>query len=78
MYDQILKFGAEIVFALIRVKSPVLVYIPPGGELRGGAWAVVDPTINPRYIEMYADSESRLELFISINMYFKTCVFICI
>lgn len=59
MYEQVMKFGAEIVFALRRVKGPVLVYIPPGGELRGGAWAVVDPTINPRYMEMYADPESR-------------------
>lgn len=59
MYEQILKFGAEIVYALRRATAPVLVYIPPGGELRGGAWAVVDPTINPQYIEMYADTDSR-------------------
>lgn len=37
----------------------MIVYIPPNGELRGGAWAVVDPTINPRYMEMYADREAR-------------------
>ena len=34
-------------------------YIPPNGELRGGAWAVVDPTINPNYMEMFADNTSR-------------------
>ena len=29
------------------------------GELRGGAWVVVDPTINEARMEMYADEESR-------------------
>ncbi|KAK8789210.1 hypothetical protein V5799_021012 [Amblyomma americanum] len=39
--------------------KPVLVYIPPYGELRGGAWAVVDAAINPQQMEMYADPDSR-------------------
>ena len=34
-------------------------YIPPKAELRGGAWVVVDPTINSDFMEMYADPESR-------------------
>ena len=60
MYDQILKFGAMIVDALSNYKAgPVLVYIPPQGELRGGAWAVLDPAINPSKMEIYADPESR-------------------
>lgn len=59
MYEQIMKFGAYIVDALRQYKQPVIIYIPPNGELRGGAWAVVDPTINSRYMEMYADPESR-------------------
>ncbi|CAN7995548.1 unnamed protein product [Ixodes hexagonus] len=59
MYDQVLKFGAYIVDALHNYRQPVLVYIPPFGELRGGAWAVVDAAINPRYMEMYADPDSR-------------------
>ncbi|KAK9874333.1 hypothetical protein WA026_002683 [Henosepilachna vigintioctopunctata] len=59
MYDEILKFGAKIVDGLRKYRQPVIVYIPPNGELRGGAWAVVDPTINFNYMEMYADSESR-------------------
>ena len=29
--------------------------IPPKAELRGGAWVVVDPTINNDFMEMYAD-----------------------
>lgn len=59
MYDQVLKFGAYIVDALHTYRQPVLVYIPPYGELRGGAWAVVDAAINPRQMEMYADPDSR-------------------
>lgn len=59
MYEQIVKFGAYIVDGLRQYCKPVFVYIPPNGELRGGAWAVVDPTINPRFMEMFADNTSR-------------------
>lgn len=45
-YGEILKFGAQIVDALVDYKHPVFVYIPPNAELRGGAWVVIDPTIN--------------------------------
>jgi acetyl-CoA carboxylase / biotin carboxylase 1 len=59
MYGEILKFGAMIVDALRTYKHPVFVYIPPGGELRGGAWVVIDPTINLAKMEMYADKQAR-------------------
>ncbi|CAF0748849.1 unnamed protein product [Brachionus calyciflorus] len=59
MYEQVIKFGAYIVDGLREYRQPVIIYIPPNGELRGGAWVVVDPTINERYMEMYADRESR-------------------
>eukprot|EP00747_Dinoflagellata_sp_TGD_P161535 gnl/TRDRNA2_/TRDRNA2_178099_c0_seq2.p1 gnl/TRDRNA2_/TRDRNA2_178099_c0~~gnl/TRDRNA2_/TRDRNA2_178099_c0_seq2.p1 ORF type:complete len:1133 (-),score=269.82 gnl/TRDRNA2_/TRDRNA2_178099_c0_seq2:100-3261(-) len=59
MYGEVLKFGAMIVDALRTYKHPVFIYIPPNGELRGGAWVVVDPTINPAKMEMYADTEAR-------------------
>ena len=59
MYGEILKFGAMIVDSLRQYKHPVFVYIPPSGELRGGAWVVIDPTINPDKMEMYADKDSR-------------------
>lgn len=59
MYGEVLKFGAMIVDALREYKHPVFVYIPPGGELRGGAWVVIDPTINEKKMEMYADKDSR-------------------
>ena len=63
MYDQILKFGAHIVDGLRKYKQPVLIYIPPRGELRGGAWVVVDPSINRESMERYADRESRYVQF---------------
>lgn len=59
MYNEILKFGAMIVDGLRTYQHPVFVYIPPNGELRGGAWVVIDPTINPTRMEMYADKNSR-------------------
>uniref|UniRef100_A0A8C4N1D7 CoA carboxyltransferase C-terminal domain-containing protein n=1 Tax=Eptatretus burgeri TaxID=7764 RepID=A0A8C4N1D7_EPTBU len=59
MYDQVLKFGAMIVDGLREYRQPVIVYIPPHAELRGGSWVVIDPTINPAHMEMYADPESR-------------------
>ncbi|OAL19402.1 hypothetical protein AYO20_11646 [Fonsecaea nubica] len=59
MYNEVLKYGSYIVDALVKYEQPVFVYIPPFGELRGGSWVVVDPTINPEQMEMYADVESR-------------------
>jgi acetyl-CoA carboxylase/biotin carboxylase 1 len=59
MFDEVLKFGSYIVDALTEYKQPVFVYIPPGGELRGGAWVVVDPTINEEVMEMYAAPTGR-------------------
>lgn len=59
MFDEILKFGSFIVDALKDYKQPVFVYIVPNGELRGGAWVVVDPMINPDVMEMYADEQCR-------------------
>ncbi|CAH8646460.1 unnamed protein product [Schistosoma haematobium] len=55
MYDQVLKFGSMIIDSLRRYSKPVFVYLPPNSQLRGGAWVVVDPAINPDFMEMYAD-----------------------
>ncbi|KAB7507632.1 Acetyl-CoA carboxylase [Armadillidium nasatum] len=59
MYEQVIKFGAYIVDALREYNQPILVYLPPYSELRGGAWVVIDSTINERHMEMYADPLSR-------------------
>jgi len=59
MFNEVLKYGAQIVDALSNYRQPVFVYIIPNGELRGGAWVVVDPTINQDMMEMYADVRAR-------------------
>ena len=59
MYNEVLKYGSYIVDALVKFEQPIFVYIPPYGELRGGSWVVVDPTINSQFMEMYADEDSR-------------------
>ncbi|KAK7564996.1 acetyl-CoA carboxylase [Phyllosticta citricarpa] len=59
MFNEVLKYGSYIVDALVKYEQPVFVYIPPFGELRGGSWVVVDPTINPTFMEMYADEDAR-------------------
>jgi hypothetical protein len=59
MFEEVLKFGAFIVDSLRDVRQPVLVYLPPHATLRGGAWVVVDQTINEQYMEMYADPTAR-------------------
>ena len=58
MFDQVVKFGAYIVDALQEYNQPIMVYLPPMSELRGGSWVVIDPTINPAMMEMYADPTS--------------------
>ena len=59
MYEAILKYGSMIVEKLVGYKQAVLVYVPPGGELRGGAWVVIDPTINEDQMEMFVDPSAR-------------------
>ncbi|CAH0047847.1 unnamed protein product [Clonostachys solani] len=59
MYNEVLKYGSFIVDALVKYEQPIFIYIPPFGELRGGSWVVVDPTISPDTMEMYADEEAR-------------------
>lgn len=60
MFDEVLKRGSLIVDGLSAYKSPAFVYIVPNGELRGGAWVVLDPSINNNgQMEMYADETAR-------------------
>ncbi|KAI8443300.1 acetyl-CoA carboxylase [Phakopsora pachyrhizi] len=60
MFEEVLKRGSLIVDGLSSYNQPVFVYIIPNGELRGGAWVVLDPSINENgMMEMYADKTSR-------------------
>lgn len=60
MFDEILKFGSTIVDNLRVCNTPVFIYIPPFGELRGGAWVVIDTKVNSNgVVEMYCDPTAR-------------------
>lgn len=54
MFDEVLKFGSHIVDAFCKYEQPVFCFIPPFAEIRGGAWVVLDATINANCMEMYA------------------------
>jgi len=47
-----------IVDAFVAYTQPIFVLIPPFAEIRGGAWVVVDPSINASVMEMYATSKT--------------------
>uniref|UniRef100_A0A803M2A6 Acetyl-CoA carboxylase n=1 Tax=Chenopodium quinoa TaxID=63459 RepID=A0A803M2A6_CHEQI len=59
LFEGILQAGSTIVENLRTYNQPVFVYIPMMGELRGGAWVVVDSRINSDHIEMYADRTAK-------------------
>lgn len=58
MFDEILKYGSLIVDAFVSYEQPVFVFIPPFAEIRGGAWVVLDASINASVMEMYAAAGS--------------------
>jgi len=58
MFDEVLKYGSMIVDAFVSYEQPVFVFIPPFAEIRGGAWVVLDASINAAVMEMYATAGS--------------------
>ena len=54
MFDEVLKYGSLIVDAFVSYDQPIFVFIPPYAEIRGGAWVVLDASINASVMEMYA------------------------
>ncbi|XP_010538957.1 PREDICTED: acetyl-CoA carboxylase 1 [Tarenaya hassleriana] len=75
LFEGILQAGSTIVENLRTYRQPVFVYIPMMGELRGGAWVVIDSRINSDYVEMYADGTARgnvLEPEGTIEIKFRT------
>ena len=68
MFDEVLKFGSMIVDALVAYQQPLFVYIPPFAELRGGAWVVVDSTINADVMEFYA-AEVRVPFLFFVSSF---------
>lgn len=58
MFDEVLKYGSLIVDGFVSYEQPVFVFIPPHAEIRGGAWVVLDASINSSVMEMYATGGS--------------------
>lgn len=81
MFKEILKYGSMIVDGLSAYKQPVFVTIPPNGELRGGAFVVVDSSINDRkMMELTADETSRGGVVSNASLSFDfgfDCMLIC-
>jgi acetyl-CoA carboxylase/biotin carboxylase 1 len=59
LFEGILQAGSMIVEHLRTYQQPVFVFIPKTGELRGGAWVVVDSKINSDKVEMYAEKTAK-------------------
>lgn len=59
LFEGVLQAGSLIVDSLRTYGQPVVMYIPPGCELRGGAWVVIDSQINCEQIESYADPTAK-------------------
>jgi len=58
MFDEVLKYGSMIVDAFVAYQQPIFVFIPPFAEIRGGAWVVLDASINASVMEMYASAKT--------------------
>jgi acetyl-CoA carboxylase carboxyltransferase component len=52
LFEGVLQAGSLIVEQLRVYHQPVFVYIPGGGELRGGAWVVVDAQVG-RFLVLF-------------------------
>ncbi|KAG5678324.1 hypothetical protein PVAND_008009 [Polypedilum vanderplanki] len=59
MMNGLLNYTTLIVEALREYKQPVFIYLPPHAEMRGGTWNLFSSFINPHFIEMYADVETK-------------------
>lgn len=62
MYDAVLRQGASIVKSLVYTKSKVVIYLPPGSELRGGSMVVLSKSINKDKIKIWADPSARINI----------------
>ncbi len=62
----LMQAGSLIVDNLRTYRQPVIVYLPPGAELRGGAWVVIDGQINPAQVSTLVPSGQSSLLLISL------------
>ena len=62
MFNDILRYGSEIVRELESYDKPIYVYVPPYSQLRGGALVVLSYSINKDNIKVLADPTSSLNI----------------
>ena len=62
MYNHVLDFGALIIQELSDFTKPVYIYVPPGGQLRGGAMVVFSKALNPACITFCASKTARINV----------------
>lgn len=58
LFEEVVKYGAMIVDELSKYDLPVILYMPPYAEIRGGAWVVIDTQINPDHIFFLVDEHA--------------------
>ena len=58
LFEEVLKYGSMIVDELSKYDLPVILYMPPYAEIRGGAWVVIDTQINPGHIRFLVDEHA--------------------
>ena len=68
MYEEVIKFGAQIVDALHDYDQPIIIYIPPFAELRGGSWVVIGKAI----CLFLPNSCCRLKLVVCFRSLYKS------
>lgn len=62
MFNDVLRFGSDIVRALENYTKPVYIYVPPYSQLRGGALVVLSYSINRSNIKLLADPTSSFNV----------------
>ncbi len=62
MYDNVLDFGSMIVSELGCYEHPITIYIPPGGQLRGGSMVVFSKSINRHKIKFYVSRTAKINV----------------
>ena len=62
MFNEVLKAGSYIVDALRVYKQRVVMYVPKGASMVGGALVVISKSINPGKIEFWVDPSAKLSI----------------
>ena len=61
----LVQAGSLIVEQLRTYRQPVTIYLPPGAELRGGAWVVIDGQINSDMVSLASTPKTSVRIAVS-------------